>query len=443
MRSSVWGSVAILVAFVFGALSALPAPARAGDRHADAVRAALAQLSSPDDAVLKKAAEELAKWPFLSVSELARHGDALDERAWSAVSDAFVRAEEKGNWSAAYFVSAARTAPGAVRERLCALAHRLDPDACVKHTPEKIEAVLQKVLVEWSGARCSSGFELKIAVLGHQAVQPLLDRMKKGGPKQPGNSIAGYALSMLAETEDVPAILELLLAGKSDLADTLRSMQAHGIAAATDALLDALAAGRVDSRLMHALREAPDSGRVIEVATQWIAGQDKVDDSERAVLADLFERLDARTTESTLEAWSRTSKSQWALRTIAHALVRFGNRRGVELLVYIASERMTSFRCRPSTPAEIAAATSPGRLCPDGFETYSRSRAAETLSVIAGPKVFHMPKNWSRDLSRQGPERESSDDYLDRAAAAFRTWWASVGDTLRRDPLTGRWESGG
>jgi len=442
VRSPVCGSVVLLVALALGGFSAAPARARDDEQQA-AVRAAFAELASSDDAARKKAAELLAQWPWISGPELGRHGAALDGRAWSAVCDAFQQRADEGYWPAAYLVSGARTAPAAQRARMLALAHQLDPAAGVEHTPEEIEAVLHQVLVEWANARCSSGFELKIAVLGHQAVQPLLDRMKKGDPEHPGDSISCSALAMIAEREDVPAIRELLLAGKTGLADTLRSMQADGIREATDALLDALAAGRVNSRVMWALTEAPDPGRVVDVATRWIAGQDRVEEGARAVLACLFEKLDARTTAPTLEAWSRTSRSEGALKAIADALVRFGSRRGVELLVHVVSERRTRFPCRPSTPAEIAAATSPGRLCPDGFATYDRSDAAETLSAIAGPKVFDLPQDWSRNLARQGPGRESTDDYLDRAAAAFRTWWASVRDTLRRDPATGRWVSGG
>ena len=70
------------------------------------------------------------------------------------------------------------------------------------------------------------------------------------------------------------------------------------------------------------------------------------------------------------------------------------------------------------------------------------NRAAQTLSAIAGKQVFDVPEDWSRRLAGQGRDGESDDDYLDRAAAAFRTWWEASKERLRFDADAGRWVVG-
>ena len=48
----------------------------------------------------------------------------------------------------------------------------------------------------------------------------------------------------------------------------------------------------------------------------------------------------------------------------------------------------------------------------------------------------------TRYLAEQGPNHESENDYLDRAATAFRTWWAESQDRIRFDVAAGRWTVG-
>ena len=423
--------IAIALALLFVALTSARAD-EWSERRAWA-RAALAELSSPDEAVRTKAAAQLAELHGFCGEMVARQGDRLDDSAWAALAEAFVSAKCRS--SAAWFVAAAYAAPERHRTRLLDLARKLDPEAGVARRPEEVAKIVDQLLSESSRARCSSGYELSIAILGHDAVTPLLAHLRGGKPESPGDSVACGALSILAEAEDVPAIRDLLVAGKISLGSTLESLQRRGIAAATDALLDAVAAGRIESPVLRALRTAPDRHRVLTVVNAWIAGQDDVTEHRRTLLAELFGKLEAREAVPTMASWIETSTQAGTFTSIANALVRLGDPRGVGLLVRIVSERRTRFPCRPSTPDEEAAARSPGRLCPDGFFTFQRSRAAEVLGGIAGAAVFEFPEGRRRGL-RDG---ESDDDFLDRAAVAFRAWWETAHNKLRFNAETGRW----
>jgi hypothetical protein len=369
-----------------------------------------------------------------------RRGADLDDRAWTACAEAFVRARCSG--CALTFVAAARSAPPAHAKRLVELAHALDSVAGVRRSPQETAATVRRLLDEADRARCATGYDERIALLGHDAIEPLLAGMRDGDPGHPGGSVACSAVALLAETGDLPALRELLLAGKVNLVRAIERMQRDGVPGATDALLDAAAAGRLDSQVTRALGAAPDRARVLEAVSAIVASRPAIDDASRANLAALFVRLDARECVATLGAWLETSKDPSAFVAIADALVHFGNRQGVGVLVRIASERVTRFPCRPSTPEELAAAAAPGRLCPEGFSQSERARAAQRLSAIAGKEVFDVPEDWIRRIAEQGPDHESHDDYLDRAAAAFRTWWETSKDRLRFDAAAGRWTLG-
>ncbi len=444
MRLARWTIVLALAAAWTIAAPFAPLPARAddaadkdaGDKVA-AARAALADLASPDGAARAKAATRLAELGRFGATEIALRGADLDDPAWKACAEAFVRA--RCSWCAITFVSAARKAPDAHAKRLLALAHALDPIAGVERTPEETATEVSRLLDEAGRSRCATGYDERIALLGHAAVAPLLAGMRDGDAKHPGGSISCSAVALLAEKEDLPAIRELVLAGKVNLVGALERMQREGVPEATEALLDAIAAGRIEDIVARALAEVPDKARVLEAASAWIASQPVVADPARANLAWLFARLDARESVPTLESWIATSKEPYAFVAIADALVGFGDPEGVGLLVRISSERVTRFPCRPSTPDEVAAASAPGRLCPHGFSQWDRARAAQELSVIAGKHVFDVPEDWSHRRAAQGPHGESDDAYLDRAAAAFRTWWEASKDKLTYDAATDRW----
>ena len=411
----------------------------AADRRA-AANAACDELSSSDDAVRAKAAARLAELGRIGAAAVVRRGADLDDRAWTACADAFIRA--KCSWCAYPFVAAVRKAPAAHAKRLLELAHVLDPLAGAERTPQETAAEVDRLLDESGRSRCATGYDERIALLGHSAIEPLLAGMRDGDAKHPGGSVACSAVALLAEEEDLPAIRELVLAGKTNLVRAIERMQREGVREATDALLDAVGAGRLDTEVTRALGDGPDKARVLNVVNAWIASQSAVPDGARGNLAWLFEKLDARESVATLESWIATSKEPETFVSLAGALVRFGSPHGVRLLVRIASERPTRFPCRPSTPEEQAAAAAPDRLCPTGFAQGDRARAAQELTEIAGKDVFDVPEDWYRRPAAQRREDESDDEYLDRAAASFRAWWEGAKDKLRFDAETGRWRVG-
>lgn len=439
MRLARWTIALVLAAACTIVAPFAPLPARADDAddRGAAARAALADLASPDDAVRAKAATQLADLGRLGATEIAFRGAELDDRAWNACAEAFVSARRSG--CAFTLVSAARKAPEAHAKRLLALAHALDPIAGVVRTPDETATEVNRLLDESGRSRCATGYDEKIALLGRAALVPLLAGLRGGDSKRSGDSVSCSAVALLAEKEDLPAIRELVIAGRVNLVGALERMQRAGLPEATDALLDALAAGRLEDPVVRALAATPAKARVLDAVNAWIAGQPVVADPARANLAWLFAELDARESVPTLESWIATSKDPDTFAAIADPLTRFGSPRGVGLLVRIASERVTRFPCRPSTPAEVAAASAPGRLCPEGFSQWDRAQAAQKLSAIAGKQVFDVPEDWSQRLAAQGPDRESDDDHLDRAAAAFRTWWETSKDKLTFDPATDRW----
>jgi hypothetical protein len=311
-----------------------------------------------------------------------------------------------------------------------------DPEANAERTPEQVAARVAEVLESARHARCSTGYYADITVLGHPAVAPLLDTIRKEPPDHEGDSTACEALGVLAEKEDLPAIRALFLEGRGNLASTLGSMQKRGVPGATDALLEPIAAGELDSEVAFALRRAPDRVRVLKAIDEWIARAPEVSDDQREDLARLFAALDARDQAPRLEAWIPTTKRSATFTAIADTLVGFGNPKGVGLLVSIVGEARTRFPCRPSTAEEQAAASTPGRLCPEGFHSFDRDRAAEALTVIAGSGIFDFPEE--RRRARGKPD----DDCVERAAAAYRKWWEASRNRLRYDHEAGRWVVG-
>ncbi len=431
-------AAAVPVAAPTGTVFAPPA-ARADDAadNAAAARAAADDLTSPDDAVRAKGAARIAGLGHLIAAEIARRVGDLDDRAWEACAEAFVQA--KCSRCAYTFVAAARKAPPAHARRLLDLAHALNPLAGVRRSPAETAAEVRRLLDGAARARCSTGYAEEIALLGHDALEPLLAGMRDGDPTFPGGSTACNAVGMLAEKEDLPAIRALLLEGKVNLVDAVERMRKEGTPEAAQVLLDAAVAGRLEFRVMRALAEIPDCTRVFEVVDAVMKARPEITDAHRASLAWLFERIDARASVPTLESWIATSRDPGDFVAIGDSLVHFGSPKGVGILVRIASERRTRFPCRPSTPKELASASAPGRLCAEGFFSYERERAARKLAAIAGTSVFDLPDDLTRHLAGQGRDHESEDDFLDRAATAFRAWWEASKDRLRFDAERGRW----
>jgi hypothetical protein len=407
----------------------------------DAARTAVEALAAANDTDRAFAAERVAKLGPAGAAEVARSVATLDDRALKACAEALVKAGWRS--TAVTFVRASRSAPPAQAKRLLELAHAVNPIAGVSHTREETAAEVRHLLDVAHRARCSTGCAEEITLLGHDAVEPLLAAIGDGDPKSAGDSTACNAVELLAEKGDLPAIRERILQGKVNLVDAVVRMRKEGVPEASEVLFDVASAGRVDSDVMRALVDVPDRARVLAVVNRVVESRPDAAARHRATLAWVYERLEARESIPTLVSWVATSEDCDDFVAIANALVHFGERKGVGLLVKIASERPTWFPCRPSTPEEQAAASAPGRLCPKGFDSYDREHAAKKLAAIAGKDVFDMPEDVTRFLSAQGRDHESDHDFLDRAAAAYRTWWAASRDRIRFDAAAGRWVVGG
>lgn len=322
------------------------------------------------------------------------------------------------------------------------LARAGDPAPAAPRTPEEVAAEVHRLLEEGYSARCSSGYCESIAALGHDAMAPLLEGIRGLKADHPGDSLSCGAVALLAEKDDVPALRELLLAGRVNLARALERLQAKGCTEATDALLDALAGRVFDSDVLRALAEAPDRERVAKALLKVVGDGRKVEEEDRAELASTFGTLGVRDAAPILRDWAGISRKPRSLVAIGRALVKLGEVKGVEVLLHVATERRTRFPCRPSTPEEEAAAAAPGRLCPEGFDDSDRERAIEALGRIAGKGIFDLDEYWRRDLPRQGPDATTPDEFLDRGAAAFRKWWEASKERLRYDREKGAWVVG-
>lgn len=313
-----------------------------------------------------------------------------------------------------------------------------DPAPPKPRTPEEVAAEVHRLLDNGYRSRCSTGYAEDIAKLGHDAVAPLLEGLRKLKEDHPGDSLSCGALTLLAVKEDVPAIRELLLAGRTNVARALERLQEKGVTEATDALLDAVAAGRIDSDVLEALEKAADRARVVKAVRTWVDGKEEVGEGDRIDVARFFAACEVRDAAPTLRSWAATSKKPRTICAVAYALVALGEKDGVALLVTIASERVTRFPCRASTPEEEAAAAAPGRRCPEGFDDSDRERALNILEKISGGGIHHFDDSWRRDL----PRDENVNDVLDRVAALYRTWWDGAKDRLRYDPEKKAWVVG-
>jgi DNA-binding Lrp family transcriptional regulator len=322
------------------------------------------------------------------------------------------------------------------------LARAGDPVPAAPRTPEEVAARVRELLDSGYSSRCSTGYDEEIAKLGRPAVAPLLEGLRSLEPGHTGDSLSCSALRILAEKEDVPALRDLLLAGRVNVASALEKLQGKGVPEATNALLDAVAAGGMDRDILRILAKAPDRERVVKAVRERIGDGKGIPEGDRAAPAELFGALRVRDALPILREWAATSRTPGPLVAVADALVLLGDRKGVEVLVHVAGERRTRFPCRASTPEEEKAASSPGRLCPGGFDDSDRERAVERLGTIAGKGVYDLAEYWRRDLPRRGPEARSPDDVLDDAAAAFRKWWEASGERLRYDAEKGRWVVG-
>lgn len=428
-------------------LAAAPAFAR-GDEERDAeIRACIVHLESKDDADRAKAAARLVEMGWIAVDRAARGSASFDDKAWSAFADAI--ASDKRNRYALPLRAAARTAPEAHRARLLDLAKRIDPEGGKVRTPQEIEAVCREYLIDRRGERCSSGHDEAVAALGHDAVPLVISMIRDAKSLGVDVNVACWALAIMADADDVPALRELLLAGTTAVAKPLAVLQERGVAPATDALLAAVAAGRFDDDIARALEGAPDRAGTAKALRGWFAKAppEALTADARGPAAGLFAQLGARDAAPLLESWIAMARKDWEFTGLADALTALGSREGLALSLRIATERRTRFPCmNPATDSDVADDVAKGLLPCNGFHPINRWEAARRLGEIAAGAVkVPTDDEWSaarradREAHREPPNEA---DALDAIAADLRKWWDGAKDKVTFDPASGRWSVG-
>jgi hypothetical protein len=441
MRVRTW-LVLVLVAAVASAAFAR------GDEERDAeVRACIAALASKDEAERAKAAARLVELGPSAVDRVARGGASLGADAWTSFADAC--AAGKNAWYGTWLRAAARSAPEAHAQRLLALARRIDPEGSKVRTKEEIEAVVREYLIERRNERCTTGHDTAVAALGHDAVPLVISMIRDADRLGTDVWAACGALSIVADADDVPALRELLLAGRTRVAQPLAGLQARGVAAATDSLYDAVAAGQFDDEIADALEGAPDRARTVKAVRAWIAAAPPslVTADRRTDAAKLFGRLDARDAAPLVESWIAKGTQDWEFMALADSLTHLGSREGLALSLRIATERRTRFPCmNPPTEKDIADDVAHGLLPCNGFHPTDRWRAARRLGEIAAGAV-KVPTDdewWTAHRAAEAAHRPEPDeaDQLDAIAVDLRKWWDASKDKLTFDAASGKWSVG-
>jgi hypothetical protein len=440
MRVRLWAVVVVLVAAASAAFAGGDDDARKTE-----LRACVARLSDADANVRAEAAAGILKLGPWAVDDLARNGASLDEKAWTSFADACVSG--KHAWFAIWLNAAATSAPEAHKRRLLDLVQRLDPSVGKRRSPEEVEKVVREYLIERRSERCTTGHDTEVAKLGRDAVPFVLALVRDAERQHVAVSTACSALSIVAEKEDVPALRELLLAGETEVAHPLASLQRRGVPEATEALLAAVAAGRFDDDVAEALADAQDKPRTAKAVRAWIESAGELTGDVRSEAAGLFAALGARDAAPLVEPWVAKATKDWEFMTLADSLTRLGSRQGLELSLRIATERRTRFPCmNPPTESDIADDVAHGLLPCNGFHPSDRWRAARRLGEIAAGAV-KVPTDeewWAAYHAARNAHQETPNeaDQLDAIAVDLRKWWDASKDKLTFDAASGRWSVG-
>ena len=410
-------------------------------------------LQSQDASVRAAAAHRIAEQGYDTIEKAARLSAALDDVSWQAFADACIR--KKWSPDACALVAAAHAAPDAHRRRLIDLARRLDPEAGTTRTADEMSAIVRKMLVEERGMCSDYFYAAPVAIHGHAGVPAVLELLRENDEETVDYARTLDVLEVIAQPEDVPALRELLLAGKSCVAGALARLQFLGVTEAGDALTHAVLAGRFDERISIALpggtldavavgvlydRHAADLSeasyrrRAAEAVRKWAASPDrKVGDTERLWVARSLGDLDSRDDVPTMEAWIASTRSFATRLELGRVLTRLGSRRGIELLVGIAEEK-------PATDPEKAGSAVAKAPRADVIESWQRQMAIQYLNdvAMAASPTTKFDSRPHRDRGPWGRDRNRN-DAIDAVAAEVRAWWDASRDRLTFDAPTGRW----
>ena len=400
-----------------------------GEDRADP-SALVTALTSSNERARSEAAERIFDRGPLTIERVARRAGEFDEQAWTAFADAFVN--EKWAPYASTLVAAAHGAPDAVRRRLIDLAHRLDARAGTTPKPEELAAIVRKLVVEERGLISDSPYTGAVAIYGHAGVAPVLKLLRENGADVVDFDRAGDVLANIAQPEDLPALRELLLAGKSSAAAALDRLTVLGVAGAPEVVINAVRAGRFDRRIAVALYGTPDRRGAVKALRECLTNPERrVTEDDRLWAATVFAEFDSREDVPLLETWSAASTDASTLLQEAIALMRLGSRRGVEMLVRIVGEEQVA---SPSPPKPGEGAP----LCGRGFHDGPRLLALKCLDVVAreGPVVGDA---FNYVDPPRGPWEGNRFRDLGPVAASVRKWWDASRDRLEFDGKAGCW----
>ena len=316
--------------------------------------------------------------------------------------------------------------------RLLDLARRLNPKAGRTPTPQEIEAIVRRELVERRGRIDDGFFEGAVAIFGHAGVPATLRFLREGDPDTVDHERASAVLKVIAQPEDLPALRTLLLEGKSSVAAALGRLDALGFTEASDVLIEAVRSGRFDRRIAAALGRTSNRRQAARAVREWTAGRGRsLTDEDRAEVAKVFAALESRTDVSTLEAWSSSCRDSTTLLELGNALTQLGSAKGIEILVRIVEEGRIE-------PPPQRGREDTGRLGAGGFAGWQRRDALRSLDAVAA-QLYNSKDGFRCTRSGRGPWEGDRYRELDRVAAAVRAWWEASRDRIQFDEKAGEW----
>jgi hypothetical protein len=179
-------------------------------------------------------------------------------------------------------------------------------------------------------------------------------------------------------------------------------------------------AGHFDVRIAVVLYGAKDRAGAARVLRESLSARERrLTDEERKWAATVFAEIGSAADVPLLETWSGSVREPGAIVETARAMMRLGNKKGVEMLVRIVEEKQEAEPPQPSAP---------GRLRPEGFHDGYRLVAPQASGD--GFNAVDPPK---------GPFEGDRSGTPDRVAASVRAWWDKSRDEIEFDAKAGRW----
>ncbi len=421
--------------------------AQAGDRECFEsqlrdIKKCIGQLSSGLRAEEHLAVNEIAQIGLPAIRVVAREGGSLGGEAWTVFSracDAACRQSAEPSGVAIELVAAAHLAAGPHRSRLLALAQQFDATAGRPLSRDAVDAKVREYLLVRAQLGCTTGNEIPVALLGHDAVPAVLRLIHEPGFDRLS---AFRAIEYLAAPDDVPALRRVLLDGETLAAIPLRRVHEQGVEAAEAALVEAVLRGLLDADIAWALATVRDRDQALQAMRRWSSHEAGAAESQRAAFADLAASLDAYEFVQTLERWVLDAVSPYYFTTVVSALVHLGSTRGVELAVRMICDPQSAGPDLGSDHAPERASISgvrTQRRIPRDIRVFQRLAAARMVADIAGPDAGIVDTREAMAVAASGASDAKCRQLLEGAAEAAHVWWEAARVQLVFDPQAGTW----